>query len=150
MTASRAFAIATFFALALNSAPALSQSGKTQAPDMTSGHIARAMVTTGVLDREPVDEINSLVNDKSMVFFFTELMGMTGQSVTHRWAFNGEVMGEVPFEVGGPRWRVWSTKNLESIWVGTWTVSVVDENGRVLQTRNFDYTKRALPASPAN
>ena len=59
-------------------------------------------------------------------------------------------MREVPFKVDGPRWRVWSTKNLESILVGTWTVSVVDEKGNVLQTRNFNYTKHALPASPAN
>ncbi|MBW2232294.1 MAG: DUF2914 domain-containing protein [Deltaproteobacteria bacterium] len=150
MTLSRIFGIAAFFTLALNSAPAFSDSNETHASDMTRAHIARAMVTTGVVDREPVDQVHSLMNDNSMVFFFTELMGMQGQTVTHRWAFNGQVMGEVPFEVGGPRWRVWSTKNLESIWVGTWTVSVVDENGKVLQTEDFDYANRALPASPAH
>ena len=150
MTVSRTFALAAFFALALNSAPALSQSGEAEAPDTTSGHIARAIVTSGVLDREPVDEINSLQNDISIVCFFTELAGMKGQNVTHRWAFNGQVMSEVPFEVGGARWRVWSTKNLEPSWVGTWTVSVVDEGGKVLLTKNFDYTKHASPASPSN
>ncbi len=150
MTLSRIFGIAAFFTLALNSALAFSDSLETHAPDMTRAHIARAMVTTGVVDREPVDQVHSLMNDNSMVFFFTELMGMQGQTVTHRWAFNGQLMGEVPFEVGGPRWRVWSTKNLESIWVGTWTVSVVDENGKVLQTEDFDYANRALPASPAH
>ena len=150
MTLSRIFAITAFFTLVLNSALAFSDSLETPAPDMPRAHIARAMVTSGVVDREPVDQIHSLMNDNSMVFFFTELMGMQGQTVTHRWAFNGQVMGEVPFEVGGPRWRVWSTKNLESIWVGTWTVSVVDENGEVLQTQDFDYANRALPASPAH
>ena len=150
MTLSRILAITAFFTLALNSALVFADSLETHAPDMTSAHIARAMVTTGVVDREPVDQVHSLMNDNSMVFFFTELMGMQGQTVIHRWAFNGQVMGEVPFEVGGPRWRVWSTKNLESVWVGTWTVSVVDENGKVLQTEDFDYANRALPASPAH
>ena len=150
MTVSRAFAIAALAALALNSAPAFSDSNMTGAAhDMTDSHIARATVTTGVIDREPVDEVKTLMNDSSMVYFFTELTGMKGDSVTHRWTFNGQVMGEVPFEVRGPRWRVWSSKNLDSIWLGKWKVSVVDEGGNVLQTKEFHYTEHTSPASQA-
>ena len=150
MTVRRVFVIAALAALALNSAPAFSDSHMTGAAhDMTDGKIARAIVTTGVIDREPVDEVKTLMNDSSMVYFFTELTGMKGHSVTHRWTFNGQVMGEVPFEVRGPRWRVWSSKNLDSIWLGNWKVSVVDENGNVLQSKKFHYTKHTSPASQA-
>ena len=69
MTLSRIFAITAFFTLVLNSALAFSDSLETPAPDMPRAHIARAMVTSGVVDREPVDQIHSLMNDNSMVFF---------------------------------------------------------------------------------
>ena len=71
---------------------------------------------------------------------------MAGQRVTHRWEYNGTVFAEVPFDVGGPRWRVWSSKNFVPEWVGTWTVSVVDSSGEVLTTRTLNYTGKQ-PAS---
>lgn len=102
--------------------------------------VARATLTTGVRDREPVNSISALSNDNSTVYYFTEIRDMAGETVTHRWEYNGEIMAEIAFYIGGPRWRVYSSKNLVPTWLGDWKVSVVDSSGSPLSVNTFLYT----------
>ncbi len=104
-----------------------------------SGPVARAVFTNGINDREPVDDVTQVGIDVNQIFFFTELRGMAGQTVSHRWEYNGAVMAEVPFNVGAPRWRVWSSKKLVPAWTGEWQVSVIDANGNNVGSRSFNY-----------
>jgi RND family efflux transporter MFP subunit len=115
----------------------------------TEGRVARATFTTGVEQREPVDSIESLTNDHSRVLFFTEFRGMGGRTLTHRWEFEGGVVAEVPFEVRGRRWRVYSFKQLRPDQTGDWTVSVVDEAGNRIERKAFRYVAagEGTPAS---
>lgn len=105
-----------------------------------NGEVARAQFTTGIEDREPVDDVDRIGTSRDRVFFFTELRGLEGRTVTHRWMHDGEVHGSVDFEIGGPRWRVWSSKDLLPDWTGGWTVVVVDDEGEQLDIRTFIYT----------
>jgi hypothetical protein len=107
--------------------------------------VARSAFTTQVQDREPVDQVGQLTNDNGQVYFFTEIQDMNGHTITHRWEQDGEVKAEVSFNIGGDRWRVWSSKTLQSDWLGEWKVSVVDEGGNVLAQESFAY----IPAQPA-
>ncbi|EAR09427.1 DUF2914 domain-containing protein [Reinekea blandensis] len=93
--------------------------------------VARHQFTTAVEDREPVDALTDAMNINPM-YYFTELKGFEGTVVTHRWMYNGEQMANVTFNVGGPRWRVYSSKQLLPEWDGDWTVEVVDEQGQVV------------------
>lgn len=104
-----------------------------------AGEVVRTVFTSGVSEREPVDSILTLGSGESHVYCFTELRGFAGQHVTHRWEYDGQVMAEVGFDVGGWRWRVWSRKNLQPEWRGTWRVSVLDQEGRVVMTRELTY-----------
>lgn len=104
-----------------------------------AGEVARAVFTTAVADREPSDELSVVPNSTSRVYFFTELRNLAGQRVTHRWEQGGEVRAEVPFEVSGPRWRVWSSKQILPEWTGEWRVRVLDENGAELTSKSFSY-----------
>jgi hypothetical protein len=113
------------------------------------GSISRAAFTTAVVEREPQDSISELANDRDRVFYFTELRDFAGRTLLHRWEFKGQVMGEVPFRVGGYRWRVYSTKNLEPSWLGEWTVKVVDEAGTILSSQSFEYTQATASDEPA-
>jgi len=110
-------------------------------PPAQSGEVARAVFTTGIKDREPVDQVTTLSTDKDKIYFFTEIRNMSGHIIKHRWEYNGKTMAEVEFGVGGPRWRVWSTKSLLPQWTGEWKVSVVDEAGKVLSESSFSYTQ---------
>ncbi len=120
-------------------APTLSTDQQTMESQALGGRIARSTFTTQVMDREPVDSITELTTASDRVYYYTELLGMAGQTITHRWSFNGEVVAEVSFNVGGPRWRVWSSKNLTPGWTGDWAVSVVDSAGEVLGGNRFTY-----------
>jgi hypothetical protein len=119
-----------------------------EAPE-DAGRVARAQFSTAIESREPTDSLETLENDVNRVYFFTELVDLTGRTVTHRWEKDGVPMAEVEFQVGGPRWRVHSSKSLEPAWVGTWTVTVVDDSGRVLASETLHYTAAAEPAEPA-
>ena len=112
----------------------------TSAPAMDHQHVARAVFTSGVENREPVDTITTLSNDKDKIYFFTDLRGLGGQTVTHRWEYQGKTVSEVKFNVGGPRWRVWTSKNIPVKWVGPWVIEVVDEDENVLTQKLFYYS----------
>ena len=147
----------TFMALVLVAVPALAQEEsprleQTAAPAETpsaergatveetrSGRVTRASFTSEIVDREPQDLITSLSNEHSGIVFFTELRDLDGHTVSHVWRREGAEMARVPFVVNGPRWRVYSTKELEPSWTGEWTVLVEDESGRVLHTESFSY-----------
>ncbi len=101
--------------------------------------VARSAFTSAIDNREPVDEISQLDTDSSRVYFFTEIKGLKGQTISHRWEQNGEVQATVDFAIGGDRWRVWSSKNLEPAFTGEWQVMVVDEAGNVLSQDSFNY-----------
>lgn len=99
--------------------------------------VTRSTFALAVVDREPVDEVD--VVSTGSVYYFTELSGLEGATIRHRWLYQGEVMADVEFQVGGPRWRVWSKKSLLPRWSGQWTVSVVDGNGVVIQSETVEY-----------
>ena len=119
-------------------APAATQAS----PAPASESVVRAILTSQVVDREPVDELASLTSDHSQIYLFTELHGLQGTRVTHRWEYQGKTMGEVHLSIGGPRWRIWSSKKLEPSWLGHWTVSVVNEDGQILASRSFIYAEK--------
>jgi hypothetical protein len=110
---------------------------------MANGHVARAIFTTAVADREPVDEVQRLSNESTKILFFTELRDLQGQTVTHAWERDGNAMAKVPFTVGAPRWRVYSSKTLDPSWTGEWSVKVVDATGQVIHTEFFEYVSAA-------
>ena len=110
----------------------------------SQGKVARAIFTSEIIDREPADDLTEINNTTDRIYFFTDLRNLTGQIITHQWEYNDKVMAEVKFKVGGgPRWRVYSSKNLLPEWTGIWTVVVSDENGQILDTSVFNYTQAA-------
>jgi hypothetical protein len=128
--------------------PAEAKPAEAAAPAASQGTVARAVFTSGVSDREPTDTITTLTNDTTNITFFTELQGMQGQTVTHRWEHGDKVMAEVKFDVGGSRWRVFSSKRLDPSWTGEWKVSVVDANGGTLSASTFTYAAGEKAATP--
>ena len=123
------------------------------APVQPTGTVARAQFTSAIENREPTDQLTSLTNDQTRVYFFTELKDMANQRATHRWEYKGEVKSEVGFDVGANRWRVFSSKTLDPSWTGEWKVTVVDANGNTLGANTFTYVvappAAAAPAAPA-
>jgi hypothetical protein len=111
----------------------------TDAAATPTGEVKRAQFCTGVAEREPIDDLTTLAAPAESVFFFTELIGMGGKTVTHKWSLDGQAMGEVAISVGADRWRCYSTKTLAASMTGTWMVEVVDDAGNKLAEKTFTY-----------
>jgi hypothetical protein len=114
---------------------------------VSAAEVARAQFTTGVMDREPVDAVTGVSAETETVYFFTELRDLQGTRVTHRWEHDGEPMAEVGFDVGGPRWRVWSSKQMAPEQTGTWRVYVVMQDGSVLTSEELSFGDGPAPAA---
>jgi hypothetical protein len=106
---------------------------------LMAGSVSRSQFTSAIVDREPVDLIETLSTDNTNIIFFTELTELQGQTVTHQWLYNDVVMFEKSFDVGGARWRVWTSKSLQPGWSGTWTVNVLDGERNVILSQSFEY-----------
>ncbi len=106
------------------------------------GVVTRSQFTHDIKDLEPVDTVSVLTSDQARIVYFTEIRGMAGQTVTHRWEYNGKIILEVPIKVGTSHWRAYSTKTLFPYWIGEWKVSVVDAAGGTLSVNTFTYMKK--------
>lgn len=104
--------------------------------------VARGIFSTNIVDREPVDQVLILSNAVDQIYFFTDLRHYQGQTITHRWEYEGELVTEKSFEVGGPRWRVYSQNDLNPAMTGTWTVVVSDGRGWPIYAAIFQYVEK--------
>jgi hypothetical protein len=138
-----AAALVPALTMAQPSTPAAQDAGPAPATASTPAapEPVRAAFTSGVADREPVNRILSLGNNEHTIYYFTDLRGLSGQTVTHRWQYEGTTVAEVQFQVRGPRWRVWSRKALLPDQIGEWTVSVLNQAGDVIASNSFLYTQ---------
>lgn len=132
------------FVQTVGAEPAATPAAPASAP---TGSVARAVFTTAVVDREPKDTLSQIPANVDRIYYFTELRGLNGQTVTHRWEYQGKVIAEVKFDVHGARWRVYSNKTLDDAHTGEWKVSTVDAQGNVLSVNTFTYGG-AAPATP--
>ena len=111
------------------------------------GTVARATFSSAIEDREPVDKLTEGSNNK--IYYFTELRDMAGQQVTHRWEHKGQVMAEVPFEIRGDRWRVYSSKRIQPEWNGEWKASVIGSDGSELAVNTITLDNSQAEQAPA-
>ncbi|MFQ5656269.1 MAG: DUF2914 domain-containing protein [Candidatus Methylomirabilales bacterium] len=117
---------------------ALSQETPRQ-PGEDSLRVARDVLTTGVDDREPIDDATVFPPSVGELFYFTEVQGAdTPTQITHVWYYNNDEMARVTLSVDGPRWRTWSSKRILENWIGSWRVETVDADGNVLSSQTFD------------
>ena len=77
----------------------------------TSDFIKRAVVTSAVESREPIDNLDT-VNGLDKVYFYTEVTNSANTMITHRWFLNGKLEAEVVLKIGSDRWRPYLSKNL--------------------------------------
>ena len=111
----------------------------TTADAASKGSIARSQFTTQIDDREPVDQVVVLDNSVTTLYFFTDVRHMEGQTITHSWEYNGQVISKKQFKIKGARWRVYSQKELDPSMTGKWTVVIRDDRGWPLMVSVFRY-----------
>ncbi|MGD8484799.1 MAG: DUF2914 domain-containing protein [Thioalkalispiraceae bacterium] len=113
--------------------------GIAQSQAAQNSQIYRAVFSTAIQEREPVDQVLVLTNRHNRIFFHTDLRHFENQKIIHRWEYEGRVVSSKAFEVKGPRWRVYSSKTLNPEQLGTWRVMVTTEQGWPLKAVIFKY-----------
>lgn len=119
--------------------PVLALAGEGPQPNGNSVWVARDMVTTQIMDREPLNDGAAFSPSMGAVYYFTEVKGAdTPTYITHIWYYEGREMAQIPLSVDGARWRTWSSKQIVQEWTGSWRVEAVDADGHVLSSQTFE------------
>lgn len=103
--------------------------------------IDRAVLTSAVENREPVDNLDSTVMvgaEPVEVTFFTQVLNQADAKVSHLWFRENQLMAEVPLSIGSPNWRTYSTKTILPDWLGRWRVLVVDGDQNIILEYEFN------------
>ncbi|NOR68870.1 MAG: DUF2914 domain-containing protein [Methylomarinum sp.] len=98
--------------------------------------IARALLTTKLNNKEPVDKITPpVVVNKSQatgIYYFTEIINMKGHTLYHQWLWNDNIIFKRKINILGDRWRAATGKLITYAKQGVWRVRLVDKQGVIL------------------
>lgn len=107
----------------------------------TDSRIVRALLTTGMEGKEPVNVVKkslSATRKKAVnIFYFTELVNMKGQYVYHYWLRGKKLIRKKKIKILGQRWRAATSKLINFSRVGVWRVRLVNQQGLVLNEIQF-------------
>jgi len=96
--------------------------------------IKKAQLSSNLEKGMPVDKLSSqvLMSQEGIikVHLFTEMENLRGQYLLHDWYRNGERQARVKIPVNYDHQRSSSSKFINQQMLGTWTVKVIDEQGK--------------------
>lgn len=98
--------------------------------------IADMKFGTGIENNEVVGEATIFSTSTEQVYCWLLVLGGEGQSVTVKWYFNNNLVGEIPLDIRFNRMRTYAYKTIAGM-KGEWKVEVVGPSGVVMQTGTF-------------
>jgi hypothetical protein len=123
-------------------APTPNNSPAIQKTENKTGAVLRALLTTKVVNNEPVDElpIPLKVSKKgsTWIYYFVELNAMKGKTVYHEWLLDGQLISRKKVTVADDIWRTSSRQVFKLTSQTNWTVRLVDEAGEKISEKYFN------------
>ncbi|HEU5398464.1 MAG TPA: DUF2914 domain-containing protein [Gammaproteobacteria bacterium] len=113
------------------------------------GSANKLTFTSGVENHEPTDDLKTLDNSHTRIYFYAVLNNLQGQEVDFRWSYNGVTQADVKQTPKYAHYRTYTSKELDPSKLGTWTVDILDSAGNSLGSKTFDYTKAEAGAASA-
>lgn len=108
---------------------------------LPNGHVKRALLTNKIEQGKPMMAIHKKVKlNKNMPFaihYFTEVLGLTGQSVYHQWFYRNRMVMQDKKQITNSPWRTSSSLWLDTHRVGEWRVRLLDEKHQILNQLSF-------------
>ena len=103
--------------------------------------ISRAVIAGSLLEKEPVDIIQGPIKankEKAIgVYFFTEINGMKGRVLYHRWYLGNKLVFKRKIHILGNHWRASTSKLMTYSQKGEWRAVLVNENNQRLAEVKF-------------
>ncbi len=107
-------------------------------PAAAEMRVSDAVVTTDVVERNPIDSIQNYPSGVERLYCYTHVLGGGEEaSVTHVWYLEDAEMARIDLPVRSSSWRTWSSKSILPGWKGDWRVEILDPQGDLLGTVNF-------------
>ncbi|MDR1693638.1 MAG: DUF2914 domain-containing protein [Lactobacillaceae bacterium] len=101
-----------------------------------------AQFTSNIEERQPVDALEVITFDKEgleNIIFFTDIRNEEGKTIYHVWKNGENEIYKHKFNIGGARWRVWSSvAKLRFTPEDTISVEVVDDTGNILYSDSVE------------
>lgn len=94
-----------------------------------TGNVARMQLTARMEGLEPGPPLTlplQVSRGEQRIYLFTELRGLSGRTVVHRWELNGRVVQERQLPAKSAAWRTYSGLRITNSMAGSWRVTVVD------------------------
>ncbi|UCE83670.1 MAG: DUF2914 domain-containing protein [Deltaproteobacteria bacterium] len=103
--------------------------------------VSVAAICQNVVDREPVDAGISFAATVGKLYCFTKIIGAESPTqIAHVWYFDGNERARVDLAINAASWRTFSSKIIQPHELGAWRVDVMDAEGNVLKTLEFEVT----------
>ena len=92
-----------------------------------------------VVALEPVESGTSFPVSQGTLYCFTKVAAAQSPTqITHVWYFDGTERARVDLAVNSVSWRTYSSKIIQPHEMGAWRVDVLDTNGKVVRTLEFE------------
>lgn len=102
--------------------------------------VSKMVFCAEIIGLEPLSEETKFSNDILKIFCFTKIEGAQfDMQIKHQWFYGDSLMAEVVLPVRSSSWRTYSSKTMQTSWLGTWTVAVLDDDGKILRKESFTY-----------
>jgi hypothetical protein len=102
--------------------------------------VKRFLLAKSVSNREPKGELNEIsftADGSAAVWVYSELIDRKGSRLKYVWLHGGKRIVTVPVNVGGNRWRSYSSKVINQSMRGAWRVELQDGKGRLMASADF-------------
>lgn len=104
--------------------------------------VEEAVIGKGVVDRKIVDAGASFPADVGKLFCMVNVLGAkTPVEINQVWYFGETERAKVTLPIKSAAWRTYSSKIIQVHEVGKWRVDILDLDGKVLKTVEFEITK---------
>jgi ribosome modulation factor len=102
--------------------------------------LEKSVLTSSVVNKEAVDDLGTRVpKHVRKLYFFSQVHGATGQTIYHRWLFQGREMALIPLPISSNLYRTWSSKRMTSAWQGEWHLEILNAQKQVIYRYAFHY-----------
>jgi hypothetical protein len=99
--------------------------------------VSRAIFSTSLNEREPVNDLVTVPHGEKAIFFFTEILNADTTSVTHLWTYNDIEIARIKLNIGSDKWRTWSSKQIWHLTPGEVKVQVLDADNMILAEKTL-------------
>lgn len=121
--------------------------GPAPAEEPTGVRVEKLAVGTAIDNRELTGAADRFDTVITRLYAWTKVSASpVPATIKHVWYADDKVVADVPLTLNYPSMRTWSSKN---VWAGSWRIDVVDEAGKVLESKAFTVAQGSGAGAPA-